>query len=66
MRYARPSAQVDEGSILVQRKMRARYAIGAIFYQQMAQVTFTEHHDMVEEAVAGGEMPSRLRAPPAI
>ena len=38
-----------KGSILVQCKMRARFAIvGAIFCQQMAQVTFAEHHDMVE------------------
>ena len=38
-----------KGSILVQGKMRARFVIvGAIFCQQMAQVTFAKHHDMVE------------------
>ena len=38
-----------KGSILVQCKMRARFVIvGAVFCQQMAQVTFAEHHDMVE------------------
>ena len=38
-----------KGSILVQCKMRARFVIvGAILCQQMEQVTFAEHHDMVE------------------
>jgi hypothetical protein len=38
-----------KGSILVQCKMRTRFVIvGAIFCQQMVQVTLAEHHDMVE------------------
>ena len=38
-----------KGSILVERKMRARFiVVGRIICQQMAQVSFAEHHDMVE------------------
>jgi hypothetical protein len=43
-----------KGGSLVQCKMSARFAIvGAIFCQQMAQVTFAEHHDMVEVTRVG-------------
>ena len=38
-----------ERSILVQRKMRARFVIiGTIVCQQTAKVAFAEHYDMVE------------------
>src|SRR5215472_14318921 len=49
MRYARLSAQVDEGEhpCLVQDACALRRS-RAIFCQQMAQVTFAEHHDMIE------------------
>ena len=37
-----------ERSIFVKRKVRACPAVvGAIFCQQIAEVTFAEHHDMV-------------------
>ena len=42
-----------ERTILVKRKVRTRSIVaGAIFCQQMAKVTFAEHHDMVEALAA--------------
>ena len=63
MRYARLSAEVDEGGYPCpgQDACALRYS-RRIFCQQMAQVTFAEHHDMVEALASDRSDPREVPA----
>ena len=65
MRYARLSARVAmERRILVECKLRAHpIVVGGVIRQQMAEMPFPQHHDMVEADRAARSHNAKSRLP---